>query len=430
MNPFHKQRQTVAFALALAMSLPVGPSVALAAQSTPISEDGPAAWSGDTAGIPLVTELVTAVPTSEDQAQDLSDARVFAENHPDDVGYPRIDPASGRLEVSAASAVGSDILDKQISTFKTATEVREVQFSYARLEAIKDDVTHLHSSGVPDADLIYMVGSDVQTHRIVIVVSEPSARLFHELAERFGTEAIEVQIDASQRGATAAATRQQDAVPYKGGAAIVGVTLSLGCSDAFAWRSGVYYLLTAAHCVANGGNVNINGAYAGNVIATSNENWTKDQGTQYFPGDTFYRGDIALVGLLYNSQGYMYRSGPNSSSYSAVKSTYMRYMTYGDIVYVGGATTGETGPYTVDGINWYILYDCCPSDNWVRNITSAVRGTFDTCANRGDSGGSVFSKVTGGVKAAGVFSGFVACRIFFTDYYHAYLEFPGAAITT
>lgn len=41
------------------------------------------------------------------------------------------------------------------------------------------------------------------------------------------------------------------------------------------------------------------------------------------------------------------------------------------------------------------------------------------------SGGAVFSTVSGGVQAAGTFSGFLVCRIYFTPIYDTFLALPG-----
>ena len=58
-------------------------------------------------------------------------------------------------------------------------------------------------------------------------------------------------------------------------------------------------------------------------------------------------------------------------------------------------------------------------------MSSAARGTIATGAGPGDSGGAVFSIVSGGVKAAGIFSGFFVCRIYFTPIYDTFLALPG-----
>ncbi len=64
----------------------------------------------------------------------------------------------------------------------------------------------------------------------------------------------------------------------------------------------------------------------------------------------------------------------------------------------------------------------------VRNVTKAqILPGSGSCGNLGDSGGSVFTTVSGGVRAAGTFSGFAFthCNILFTDIYRTYLGLPG-----
>lgn len=392
------------------------------------SGDGVFRWDVtalDTSGIPLVSALVQAKPTSESQAQAISDALEFARSHPDDVGYPWIDPASGQLVLSAATPAGSALLADSSASLKTASSIRDVSFSFGKLEAIKDEVTTLHEAGMPDASLIYMTGPDPKTNRITIVVSAPSAKLFGALASRFGTQAIELRIDASMLGAQPGFDRQHDSYPFWGGASIQ----SAACSDGFAWTAGTTgnAMLTAAHCFSSGGSAKI-GDYsnAGSVRSGSEENWDPAHGTQYYTGQSTYRGDVALIRLNspYTSSPHIYRGGVNSSTSSPVLSRYSRFAAAGDVVYVSGRNTGDTGPYTVDLTGWNFLYDP-PSDEWAKNMSSAARGTIDTCAGHGDSGGAVFSTVSGGVKAAGIFSGFLVCRIYFTPIYDTYLALPG-----
>ena len=88
------------------------------------------------------------------------------------------------------------------------------------------------------------------------------------------------------------------------------------------------------------------------------------------------------------------------------------------------AAPGEQFGVAWDGERPDFLYHP-PSDEWVRNVSSASRGALTTCAGPGDSGGAVFSTVSGGVQAAGIFSGFLVCRIYFTPIYDTFLALPG-----
>ena len=111
-----------------------------------------------------------------------------------------------------------------------------------------------------------------------------------------------------------------------------------------------------------------------------------------------------------------------------MKSRRTRYSANPDKVYVGGQTTGETGPYTVLNtlINWW--YSNAGPNVWVRNVVAATGAA--PCAAPGDSGGSVFLPVTGGVMAVGTYSGYKisTCSILFTDIYATFLALPGDVI--
>lgn len=428
MNTLDTRRVRVRFAITLLIGLMAvaPPSVAAATTAGPPTSQSAGSVTVDTAGIPLIGKLEHPEPRNEAQAQAMSDALVFAMEHPDDVGYPWLDAESGKIFLSAASEAGAGLVAAARAELEQESGQREVSFSFGTLEAIKHDATTLWAKGVEDADLIYMTGPDPRTNRVTIVVSAPSARLFKALANLYGTNTIELLIDDSMRGAQPGYDRQSDSSPFWGGASIQ----NQACSDGIPWSIGGSdnSMLTAAHCFSTGGSVKI-GTFSnvGNVTANSEENWDSVHGTQYYTGQSTYRGDVALIRLVSGkaSGSKIYRGGVNSTTGSSVVSFYNRIAQNGDVVYVSGRASGETGPYTVDLVGWDILYSP-PSDLWVRNVSSAARGAlFQPCATNGDSGGALFSIVSGGVKAAGIFSGFFVCRIYFTPVYLSYLGLPG-----
>jgi hypothetical protein len=399
--------------------------------------EAPAPGAVNTAGIPVVTGVVQPRPRSEAEAQAVSDAQVFAEDHREDVGYPWLDPSTGTVELSAASKEGRVILDGESLALRAAggstpkISVRDTNRSMADLMAISDDVTLLRQQGVPDAELIYMTAPDFEANRIVIRVGAPSTKLFAELARRYGTEAIAVWIDPSPHDASTLA-RQADVPDFWGGAAIV--TPSYGCSDAFSWSTGSIAgdaLLTAAHCIPSGGNVKIgtSSTVRGTVTASSGENWSATNGTQYFSGQGTYHGDLALIRLnsSYRSDSEIYRGGPTSSSHSTVTSRLLRYSYQFENVFVGGARTGETGPYLIDLVNTNVWYNLDGPNVIARNVDTADLVHAGTAIDHGDSGGSVFRvNSSGNIIAVGVESGRVGdSKLIFTDIYHAFLGLPG-----
>ncbi len=291
----------------------------------------------DTFGIPVVTSVTQGRPTSEEQAQAFSDAFDFAEMHPNDVGYPWIDPKTDALELSAASARGRENLTTFRASIATPTRIRDVTRSFGELEALKHEITTLRAQGVPDADLLFKSTPDHKNNRIVIGVTKPSATLFRALRDRYGTGAIALLVDPDGAGVSTGATRQTDFSPYWGGAKIV--TPSYTCSDAFSWRiSGVDgdAMLTAAHCISTGGSVSIGQqSGSGTVLSQTHENWSDVHGTQFYTGDSVLRGDVALIRLAStrSSDPYIYRGGKDSSSFSPVLSYYQRNSKIGDVVY-------------------------------------------------------------------------------------------------
>ena len=244
-----------------------------------------------TSGVELVATISQARPTNEKQAQAFADALQFASENPIDIGYPWIEPTTDALVVSAATPTGRALL--ATSPVAAPRRTRDVKFSFGQLEQIKDEVTTLAAAGVPDADLIYRTAPDHKNNRVIITASELSQRLLRDLAGRYGTEAIAVQVDSDHR-MVSPASRNADTSPFWGGAMI---SAALGCTSGFPWlaASGVYAMLTAAHCAPNGGGVSTPAESMGTVTASSEENWSTSTGTHYYTGQSVYRGDVALI---------------------------------------------------------------------------------------------------------------------------------------
>jgi hypothetical protein len=376
-------------------------------------------------------------PRSEAEAQAISKAQDFAEAHPDEIGYPWLDPETGAIQLSAASQDGRALLNDVRASFvdadaKADISIRDAAFSLSQLNAISDDVTTLHAQGVPDADLIYASGPDFKANRIIIRVSSTSTKLFAELARRYGTEAIGVWIEPNGGGGSTL-SRDADVSPFWGGAGI-GVPVG-GCSDSYSWIIGSTSgnaLLTAAHCAPAGGNVTIgtSSTVRGTVKISSEENWSNSVGTQYYSGQSTYRGDVALIRLKsgVTSNPIIYRGGPTSSNASWVGSKLGRRSYTGENFFVGGARTGETGPYHINFVqmNWW--YSENGPNVWVRNVTIGyILFSTNPVVDHGDSGGSVFRLDTSGnVIALGTLSGRAGdSSAVFTELYDSWLALPG-----
>ena len=79
-------------------------------------------------------------------------------------------------------------------------------------------------------------------------------------------------------------------------------------------------MLTAAQCISTGGSASYpNYPNVGSVASGSRENWSNSTGTQYFTGQSVYRGDVALIQYSSRSSGpYIYSGAPGTSTTSGV----------------------------------------------------------------------------------------------------------------
>ena len=149
-------------------------------------------------------ERVQSVPLNEDFAQAFAQAWTFTQDHPTDVGYPWLDPSSGELVLSAVSAHGETLLQAEIARFSVPVRIRQVTHSFAELQQIQEDVTHLYAEGVTDANLIYETSPDHRDNCTLITMSGESQPLLEALLQRFPADAIAVQVDPSRGPATTA----------------------------------------------------------------------------------------------------------------------------------------------------------------------------------------------------------------------------------
>jgi len=132
-----------------------------------------------------------AVSTAFSQALQLAE-----QGNPTDLGYPWIDPSTGGLVVSAATAHGRALLES--TTFGVPIRIRDVAHSCAELRKIQDDATFLNGQGVPDAVLIYETGPDFRDNRTWITIARFSRPLLDQLARRFPPDAVIVVVDPTR----------------------------------------------------------------------------------------------------------------------------------------------------------------------------------------------------------------------------------------
>jgi hypothetical protein len=356
--------------------------------------------------------------------------------HPVDLGYPWIDPATGLVQFSAATDLGRELLASRIAAAAqedVSATIRHASRSIADLNAVREGVISLAAEGVPGAEFIAMTEPDEVNGRIVITVSDMSDELMAELAERFDPASIAVRLIAGFRPEASTGGRRADTSPFYGGARIY--TPDYTCSSGFSWSvvltADVPGMLTAGHCVANGGAVSAHSSM-GTVSKSSEENWNPGNGTVPFSGQSALAGDLALVRLYSyrDASPRIYRGGPTSSSWDWVTAIWSRSPVLNDQFYVSGQTSGDLGIYSVWATHVDVYYFNLSA--WARNMTEGY-ASFAACPQGGDSGGAVFTNRSDGSVAAkgihsGSFSDVVSCYEWFTDIRLADTYLPGGLL--
>ncbi|OGN80892.1 MAG: hypothetical protein A2X23_06545 [Chloroflexi bacterium GWC2_73_18] len=394
----------------------------------------------DASGIALVgPEAIQFRAENEAQALAFDAALNLALGNRADMGYPWIDLDSKTLELSAINERGEKaalLAEASLPAAGLTTRVTTAQTSIARLDEIADDATRLIEAGVPHADLVWMTEPDQKNNRVVMTVGELNDELMSALASRFGTDLIAVRVHGP-RPTASTASRDRDYSPFWGGANFWGPTG--GCTTGFAWNvgGGVAGMLTAAHCAPAGGNVYYD-AYpniaVGSVRSGSEENWSTSAGTQYYTGQTVYRGDVALIryNSPYSSAPKIYTGGNDSSTHLVVGQMNSTWAQLGQSVCSSGVVTNSwCGMVTTTGVNvWYVFNGI---GVWARHMDVA-NALGPNCPTRGDSGSPMYQqRADGKVKAFGVLSGSapvgVMCEVYFTDIWDSYYGLPGTLKT-
>jgi len=265
----------------------------------------------------------------------------------------------------------------------------------------------------------------------------------------YGTRDVVVLEDPGME-ASPAYSRDFDTFRYAGGARIFvpasGTDINSDaytCTAGFAWQMGtVQYMLTAGHCVPNGGkvwipqpNVNDKPLQIGWVPTDgSMDTWAVGTGTVALSGQTALRGDLAMVQMTGGAGmvAKMYRGGPTSSQVSIVSEMWNRPSSIGDQFCTGGAVSGEICGWTVEEIHTDISYG---SEGYVRHATKAYKIGDGTIG--GDSGGPVYTvRSDGNIVAKGIISGKQIyndpvtnkAHMYFTDIWQAFDAFSGGLL--
>lgn len=299
--------------------------------------------------------------------------------------------------------------------------------TFRRAEEQKNAAIDLTLAADPDAKP-WMSYIDEHSGKVIVHVETPTPRLMATLAKGIGADSVAVRVQPKPQ--IDHVSRPSDTPPFYGGARIY--TPVGSCSDAFSWHSGsTQMMLTAGHCVPNGGSVSTLDYSMGSVNRSSEESWDTNAGTVFMTGQSTFRGDVAVIRSSYSTAGRMFRGGTSSTSSARVAGMASGRTTSGMKVCSSGASSGEVCVWTVTHDRTLVVY----SDLTIaRNVTNTVERWDGRCVIPGDSGGAMFGvNSDGSVNAHGVISGRMTgpgwCQVIFTDIYDAYYGLPGYLTT-
>lgn len=282
---------------------------------------------------------------------------------------------------------------------------------------------------------IYMTSPDWDNNRVLIWVTRVDDALLFSLAARYGTHAIAIVVEPN--GPVRNRSRDWDASAFYGGAAIR--TPSDQCTDAFSFRgfSGQYYMTTAGHCAADGGDIwtglTSNYRKIGPVTPTTRENWSLTSGTMFLPGQSTYYGDLALIEVIAGSESgaWMYRGEAHTDDPWPVREKWWREAANGDQFCTGGIFSGEECGWTVLSTHGTSCRNYPTCTVIAKNLAKADR-VQTPCLTYGESGAPVYTvRPDGGVAAKGIVSGadgqggyINPCRVEFTDIFEVSRAWP------
>ncbi|MGC9665458.1 S1 family peptidase [Planosporangium sp. 12N6] len=406
-----------------AAAVPAAPAVAEPSDTRVVAAAGPdgvEVFTGDVFG--------DLSPLSEQVATALAAAQERVEQNPDDLAGAYLDRATGEVVTQATTTAGVRTAASLPAGVTGRGRARQVANSHATLTRIQHEAIGLSPTELPGSDTVYGTFVQEEKNRVVVEAKTVTPALRKALADRYGVSRVAIHLtpDVGLPSADYGG-RQNDSSPFLGGA-YINVPGGYWCSTAFAWRNGGYHgMLTAGHCVSNGGTVTSGtGARIGTVISN---NWNDGVGTVRYPGDPYDRGDLGLIqiaGGAAASDARVYVYGVNSTDWRNVITRYNRKSIKGDSYCTSGAKTGELCGWTAQETSYDVKYD---DGEVARNVT---RGTKSgSCLNEGDSGGAVYyTDSNGQVHAKGVTSGGASgCTGFFTEITDAVNALPGDVAT-
>lgn len=306
---------------------------------------------------------------------ELASAAAVVEANPEAFGYAWFDGEGVVLDLATAEKAAQIPLLAEV-------ELRLVDRSRADLNALQAKATDLALSPAGEAAGAWMTFQDPRSNKVFIAAEALTEGIAREVAS-IGDGLALVYLKNPHLEPL---SRSNDTAPHTAGAAIAAAE---NCTSGFAWTAQpAASMLTAAHCAPSGATVTVPSGTLGSVTSGSGENWTSGMGTVLFPGDSIYRGDLAMIGSITGqTQGRIYIGAAGSNTRRAVGGLWSRSPLVGDAYCTSGAYSGELCNWSVAFINADVLYS---TGETARNITVSAAKT-GACVQPGDSGAPVFT---------------------------------------
>ncbi|MCF2526291.1 S1 family peptidase [Yinghuangia soli] len=416
-----------------------GLSLAVAAsglQSDAGAVPGPDGESRHRSGLTVLAKEVFVPPGLPAAAEaTLSEAGKLAASAPEDFSHAWYDRKSGAVRIGVVESAGKSMVDKRTSRAKgIGAEARTVSRSLGALERIKDEAITIGTVGVPDAGSVFRTQVDAENNRVIIDVEQASDAFLTAVAKRYGPDAVAVRVNGPG-SRPHFQSRLSEGPDYFGGGARLTMHGNVGsghCTSGIPWEAGTStYLITAGHCGLDGAWVSTPTGLFGAVYSDTGENWAPGFGTVFFPGQTDFRGDIAMITISSSGPAagyYIYRGAVDSDSTAVVTARAPSRSTAGRPYCTGGSFSGELCGWTVqnNGVNFADI-----GGQVARNMVYGTK--TGACARGGDSGAPVYQvRANGTITMLGVHSAHAGngtqadpCREYFTDYWDVWSALPG-----
>ncbi|MFB7335999.1 hypothetical protein ACFC00_30885 [Streptomyces adustus] len=389
-------------------------------------------------------------PVAETDAKGDATAAISLTDVPVDLGA-----GGGSSEDTAGAADGTTTEDGVAATVTTTDATvtpvtKVVAHSQAELDSVADEVLYLDEDDVIGAAALASAEVDAEANKVVVEIAAEDDALADRLGQRYGTDMITVRVNPGVTQINETADRWSDKNPYKGGAGYEAHSPSSEasnkfstCATGFAWTyNGNAYIVIAGHCTTLDGWMDSwdktapdNSLSVGSV---NYDNYTNGKGSAKLSGQSYYSGDLSLIGIYKNKYNVSARIYKKGSTLRRVENRWTTRSKKGEQFCTGGARSSEVCGWKVTQTQKRYKYS---NGDVAENMTVAEKNS-GACIIGGDSEGPVYTvKSNGYVYAKGIISGAGCasvshngecsdawdgkCRVIFTDISLAEKALPG-----